>query len=134
MTWLHFRNRNFKSLNLSFEFIIAGRLKCCGMEDRMVVAYGCRNTIKLLCGIEGTDVVAYGRLPSPARFVCVGSRLWVLMNARFDNIRIEEDSSIFIIVPYSQYIQYILYIYIHTEIYLGNIDIYHYLWFHIHVS
>ena len=37
----------------------------------MVVAYGCRNTKKLLCGIEGKDVVAYGRLSSPARFVCV---------------------------------------------------------------
>ena len=77
----------------------------------MVVAYGCRKTKKLICGMEGKHVVTYGRLPSPAQCVCVGSRLWVLMNARFDNIRIEEDSSIFIIVPYSQYIQYILYIY-----------------------
>ena len=31
----------FNALNLSFEtVIIAGRLKCCGMEDQTVVAYG----------------------------------------------------------------------------------------------
>ena len=32
--------------------IIAGRLKCCGMEDRSVVAYGFLKTEKLICGKE----------------------------------------------------------------------------------
>ena len=35
------------------------------MEDRIVVAHGCRKTERLICGIEGENVVAYGRLPSP---------------------------------------------------------------------
>ena len=41
--------KNFNALNLLFEnIIIAGRLKCCGMVDQ--------------------TVVAYGRLPLPARY------------------------------------------------------------------
>ena len=48
------KNRNFNALNLPFEnVIIAGRLKCCGMEDRTFVAYGCQKTKKLICGMEG---------------------------------------------------------------------------------
>jgi len=35
------------------------------MEDRTVVAHGCRKTKKLICGMKGKNVVAYGRLPSP---------------------------------------------------------------------
>ena len=35
------------------------------MEDRTVVAYCCRKTKRFKCGIEGENVVAYGRLPSP---------------------------------------------------------------------
>jgi len=30
------------------------------MEDRTVVAYGCRKTIKIIIGMEGENVVAYG--------------------------------------------------------------------------
>ena len=45
-------------------YIIAGRLKCCGMEDRTVVANGYWKTKKLICGMEGKNVVTYGRLPS----------------------------------------------------------------------
>jgi len=38
------------------------------MEDRTVVAHGCRKTKKIICGMEGENVVAYGRLPSPAHW------------------------------------------------------------------
>jgi hypothetical protein len=37
------------------------------MEDRTVVAYGCRKTNKLKRGMEVENGVANGRLPSPAR-------------------------------------------------------------------
>jgi len=36
------------------------------MEDRTVVAHGCRKTKKIICGMEGKIVEAYGRLPSPS--------------------------------------------------------------------
>jgi len=36
------------------------------MEDRTVVDHGCRKTQKIICGMEGESVVAYGRLPFPA--------------------------------------------------------------------
>ena len=36
------------------------------MEDRTIVAHGCRKTKNMICGIEGKNVVAYGCLPSPA--------------------------------------------------------------------
>ena len=45
-----------------------GRPNGCGMEDRTVVAYDCRKTKKLICGMKGENVVAYGRLPFPALF------------------------------------------------------------------
>ena len=55
----------FNALNFSFENVkIVGKLKCCGMEDRTVAAYGYRNKKKLICGMEGKNVVACGRLPS----------------------------------------------------------------------
>jgi len=39
--------------NLPFENVIfAGILKCCGMEDRTVVAHACWNTKKLLKTID----------------------------------------------------------------------------------
>ena len=47
---------NFKfywSLEITLNVIIAGRIKCCGMEERMVLAYGCRKSKKLICGMEG---------------------------------------------------------------------------------
>ena len=47
--------------------ITAGRLKCCAMEDPMVVAHGCRKTKRLICGMEENNVVAYGCLLSPPR-------------------------------------------------------------------
>jgi hypothetical protein len=34
------------------------------MEERTVVAHGCRKTKKLKCGMEGKNVEAYGCLPS----------------------------------------------------------------------
>ena len=42
-------------------------------KDRTVVAYGCRKRKKLICGLEGKNVVAFGRLPSPA----LTTGLWV---------------------------------------------------------
>ena len=33
--------------------ISAARLKCCGLEDRTVVAHDCRKTVKIICGMEG---------------------------------------------------------------------------------
>jgi len=45
----------------------AGRLRCCDMEDQMVVAHGCRRTKKIICDMEGENVMAYGSIPSPAR-------------------------------------------------------------------
>ena len=42
--WI-FENHNSNALNLSHKNVItAGRLKCCGMEDRTVVAHGCRKS------------------------------------------------------------------------------------------
>jgi len=41
--------------------IIAGRLKLNG-----IVAYGFRKTKKLMCGVEGENIVGYGRLHSPS--------------------------------------------------------------------
>jgi len=37
--------------------ITAGRLECCGMEDRAVVAHGRRKTTKLICRMEGENVI-----------------------------------------------------------------------------
>jgi len=39
------------------------------MEDSTVVAHNCRKTKKLIYGMEGENVVAYGRLPSPAHLI-----------------------------------------------------------------
>ena len=116
MTWLDFRKSQFQFT----KFIIWKRKNC---RKTQMLWHGRPNG----CGLrlpEYKKATMWHRrerccgLWTPAFprsvCVCVGSRLWVLMNARFDNIRIEEDSSIFIIVPYSQYIQYILYIYIYT--------------------
>jgi len=36
------------------------------MEDLTVVAHDYWKTKKIICGMEGENVVAYGRLPSPA--------------------------------------------------------------------
>jgi len=47
---LEFLKSQFQIKLLSFEkVIIPGRLKCCGMEDRTVVAYFCRKTKKVIC-------------------------------------------------------------------------------------
>ena len=55
-----FKNYNYNALNLLFKNVItAGRLKCCGMEDRTIVAHGYRKTKKIICGMEGENVVAY---------------------------------------------------------------------------
>ena len=35
----------------------AARLKCCGMEDRTIVAYSLRKTKKIICGMVGESVV-----------------------------------------------------------------------------
>ena len=46
--WI-FVNRNLYAPNLPFNnIIIARKRKCCSMEDRMVVANGCRKTTKLV--------------------------------------------------------------------------------------
>ena len=64
----YLKNHIFNELNLSFKSVIfAERLKCCGMEDRTVVAHGCQKTKKIICGMEGENGVAYGLLPSPTR-------------------------------------------------------------------
>ena len=40
--------KNCNALKFSFKNVInAGRLKCCGMEDRTVGAHGCQKTKKL---------------------------------------------------------------------------------------
>ena len=39
------------------------------MDDRNVVAYGCRKTKKIVCGMEEENNVAYGRLPSSGRYI-----------------------------------------------------------------
>ena len=58
---------NLFCITLLFKNVITDRrLKFCGMKDRTVVAHACQKT-KLICGMEGENVVAYGRLPSPAR-------------------------------------------------------------------
>ena len=45
----------------------AGKLKCCGMDDRKDVAHGSWKTKKIICGTEGENVAsAYGRLPLSA--------------------------------------------------------------------
>ena len=36
------------------------------MEDLTVVAHDYWKTKKIICGMEGENVVAYGRMPSPA--------------------------------------------------------------------
>jgi len=41
------------------------------MEDRTVVAHGCRKTKKVICGKKGENTVAYGRLPSSAHQVAI---------------------------------------------------------------
>ena len=46
--------------------INAGRHRCCGIEERTVVAYGCRKTKKVIFGMEGENVLAYNHLPSHA--------------------------------------------------------------------
>ena len=45
-----------------------GIVKCGGTEEDIVVAHGCRKRKKLICGPEEEIVVAYGRMPSPARY------------------------------------------------------------------
>ena len=70
MTSLDLKNQNFNPLNLLFKNVMtAGRLNCCGMEDRTVVAHGCWKTKKIICGMEGKNAVSYGHLPSPARLI-----------------------------------------------------------------
>ena len=49
-------------------------VKCCSIEDRTVVAYCCRKTKKLICGMEGENVVAYGRLPFTAHNIATRYR------------------------------------------------------------
>ena len=43
----------------------------CDMENQKVGAYSLPEDKKLICGIEGENVVAHGRLLSPARVVSV---------------------------------------------------------------
>ena len=61
-----------KALNISYQkVVLAGRVKCGGMEREIVVAHGCQKRKNLICGTEGEMVVAHGRLPSPARLTLV---------------------------------------------------------------
>ena len=58
-----FENHKFNAINLSFKNVItAGRLKWCGMEDRTIVAHGCRKTKKLRCGMDGKMEKRGGRV------------------------------------------------------------------------
>ena len=60
-------NHNFNALYLLFKNeITAGRLNCCGMEDRTIVAHGCWKTKMIICGMEGENVVDNDRLTSTA--------------------------------------------------------------------
>ena len=51
---------------LQFHIYLGSFLNNLFREDLMVVAHGSRKTIKLIYGMEGENVVANGRLPSPA--------------------------------------------------------------------
>ena len=74
------KNCNFKVKNLSFKNAsIAERVKCCDMEDRTVVAYGCWKTKMLICGMEGENVVAYRRLPPPPFLTLRFRKFWFYM-------------------------------------------------------
>ena len=70
MMWLNFWKSKFQCT----KFTIWKRNNCrktikfSGMEDQMVVSYGCWKTKKLICGMEGKNVVAYDRQPFPARY------------------------------------------------------------------
>ena len=64
----------------------AARLKCCGLEDRTVVAYSLRKTKKIICGMVGESVVAFGRLPSPAHSVRIF--FFVLMHVQRTQCRL----------------------------------------------
>ena len=51
--------KNCNALKFSFKNVInAGRLKCCGMEDRKVGAHGCQKTKKIIIGMEKDKISA----------------------------------------------------------------------------
>ena len=53
------------------------------MEDRTIVAHGCRKTKKPICGMEGKNVVPCGRLAFPrsaAQFTVLGRNLFSIAN------------------------------------------------------
>ena len=49
----------FFKIKCTKKVIPAGRLKCCGMEDRTVVAHDGWKTKNILCGMLGENVVVY---------------------------------------------------------------------------
>ena len=49
----------FFKIKCTKKVIPAGRLKCCGMEDRTVVAHDGWKTKKILCGMEDRTVLAH---------------------------------------------------------------------------
>ena len=53
------------------------------MEDRTVVAHGCRKTKKIVFGMEWQNVVDNGRLPSPTRRT-TGMILALFKNSKFE--------------------------------------------------
>ena len=54
-----FENHTLKALNIPFKkVVLPERVKCGGTEGEIVVAYGCRNRKKLICGPEGEILVA----------------------------------------------------------------------------
>ena len=45
--------------------VLPGRVQCGGTEEEIVVAHGCSQRKKLICGLEEEIIVARGRLLSP---------------------------------------------------------------------
>ena len=99
MMWLDFfENRNFNAQNNNnniiyiINIIIAGRLKFCGIEDvrsSMLCGLWLPEGKKLLCDMEGENVLSYGRLPAPAPY---NRKFWDWSNEETFN-KVVNDSS-----------------------------------------
>ena len=48
------------------------------MEDRTVVAHGSRKRKKIIVGMKGENVVAYGRLPSPGHMYIPFNYIYII--------------------------------------------------------
>jgi len=53
---------------------------------RLVLAHGCWKTQNIICGMEGENVVAYGRLPFPRSALVQGLVIELSSGCRFKNM------------------------------------------------